>query len=187
MNFNFETILPASELGKRIAKIAKVGESLQLEIHEVAVQTLAHIAAHGDYVLSLRLLNALPSGQRRQALAAWFRNFSGNQFSATLDKDTGSWVGKLAKGWTVEAFDMDGAERTSYGDFLPEKGYTTFTMESFLALIKRRANEDGLNPNGTPKVEPQVREFCADLYARMAAPKAKANVIPLAALIVDNS
>lgn len=186
MKFDLSTILPAQEITKRIAKIAKVGVSLQAEIHEIAVQTLGHVAAHGDYTLAVRLVNSLPSGQRRQALCAWYRNFSGNQLSFTYDKDAQSFSAKLVKGWAAEPFDMDGAVATSYGDFLPEKGYATLTLDGFTAMLKRKANEDGLNPNGTPKVEPRVREICATLYARLHNAKAEqAEVVPLAALIVE--
>lgn len=187
MKFDLSTILPAAEIGKRITKIGKVGNALQAEIHEIAVQTLGHIAAHGDYTLAVRLFDALPSGQRRQALAAWYRNFSGKQATFTYDKTSGGFVGKLVKGWNPDLFDMDGAVATTFGDFLPEKGYSTFTMPAFAAFLKRKANEDGLNGNGTPKVEPAVRELCATLYARLQKPKQAADVIPLAALVRDDA
>jgi hypothetical protein len=187
MKFDLSTILSSEEITKRIAKIAKVGHALQTEIHEIAVQTLAHVAAHGDYTLATRLFGGLPSGQRRQALAAWYRHFSGQQVSFTYDKQSDTWKGKLSKGWSADAFLLDEAVATSYGDFLPEKGYSTLTMGAFIQFLKRKANEDGMNPNGTPKVEPQVRELCASLYARMQRPAAKIESIPLAALLVNEA
>lgn len=187
MKFDLSQLLPAADVGKRIAKIAKVGSALQAEIHEIAVQTLGHIAAYGDYTLAIRLLDGLPSGQRRQALAAWYRYFSGEQASFVFDKNSNGWNCKLVKKWNAEAFRMDEAVETTYGDFLPEKGYSTFTMPAFAAFLKRKANEDGLNPDGTPKVDNRVRETCAALYARLQAPKQQVEVLPLAALLVNNA
>ena len=100
MKFDLSTLLSAADLGKRIAKIAKVGASLQAEIHEIAVQTLGHIAAHGDTTLFTRLLDSLPNGQRVKALAFWGGHFSGGNLTATYEKDAG-WSVKLKKGWTA--------------------------------------------------------------------------------------
>lgn len=184
--FDFSQMIPVSDLNKRIAKIGKVAVSLQAEIHEIAVQCLGHVAAHGDTTLLVRLEQALPSGQRRQAIAAWARHFSDNQLSLSYDKNTDTWKASLVKGWDGSKFRMDEAAETSFGDFLPEKGYATFDMQAFVNFLKRKANEDNLNPNGTPKVDPQVRELCASLFARLQRPKQNVEVLPLAALLSDN-
>ena len=186
MKFDFSTLMSAADIGKRIAKIAKVGNSLQAEIHEIAVQTLGHIAAHGDTTLFTRLLDGLPNGQRVKALAFWGNHFSGKQVTASYEKDAG-WTTKLVKGWSADKFDLDGAVATTFADLVPEKGYNTLTMPALAAYFKRQANNDGLNPDGSVKVEPAVRDLCASLYARMAATKKAAEVVPLAALIVDQA
>jgi hypothetical protein len=184
MKFDFSTLMDAAEIGKRISKIARVGASLQAEIHQIAVQTLGHIAAHGDYTLAVRLLDALPNGQRVKALAFWFGRFSGNQATFSFDKEQG-WQGNLKKGWVSEAFDLDGAVETTFADLVPEKGYNTLTLDGLRAYFRRQANNDDLNPNGTPKVDPKVRDLCAALYAQMAKPKQTVEPVPLAALLAE--
>lgn len=159
------TILDPKTCGRKIDRIAKVGRSLQTEIHSVGVSVLSHIREHGDYTLAIRLMNALPNGQRVNSLGFWFGYFSNGVFKVTYNKDTASWSGKL-KG-DREQIDVDGAAATSYADLTPEKKYTTFTAAAFASFLKRKANEDGLNPDGTPKVSPQLREYLATLYVQV--------------------
>jgi hypothetical protein len=159
------TILDPKTCGRKIDRIAKVGRALQTEIHSVAVSTLAHIREHGDYTLAIRLLNAMPNGQRVNALGFWYGHFSDGVFKVSFDKDSASWVGKL-KG-DRDQIDVEGAANTSYADLVPEKKYTTFTVEAFASMLKRKANEDGLNPDGTPKVDPKLRGVLADLYVKV--------------------
>jgi hypothetical protein len=185
MKFDLSTLMNAADIGKRISKIARVGSSLQAEIHEIAVQTLGHIAAHGDYTLAVRLLDALPNGQRVKALAFWFNRFSGNAVTFSFDKDSG-WQGKLKPKWNQETFDLDGAVKTTFADLVPEKGYNTLTMDRFRAYLRRQANNKDLNPDGSPKVDRKVQDLCAGIYAQLAKkPQENAEVVPLAALIAE--
>jgi hypothetical protein len=157
------TILDQTACGKKIDRIRKIGAALQTEIHIVACSTLAHIRDHGDYTLATRLLDALPNGQRVKALAHWYGNFSGGAATFAFDKSAG-WSCKLAKVRTPEMFDLDAAYATSFADLVAEKGYTTLTLAQAVQYLKRKANEDGLNPDGTPKVSPEARELFATLY-----------------------
>lgn len=188
MKFDYSTLIDSEKLTKQIARIAKVGKALQAEIHSVAVQTLGHIAAHGDTTLFIRLLNALPNGQRVKALAFWGNHFSGKQVTATFDKEAGAWNAKLVKGWSPEPFDMDGAVATSFADLTAEKGYSTLTMPAFLAMLKRTADKTGQNPDGTPKVEAKVRAICASLFAELSekTKKPEEAPLPLAALLAQS-
>lgn len=161
--FNF---LDKAAIGKRIARIKRTGQALQKEIHIVAVNTLAHIRDHGDYTLAINLLDALPNGQRVKALANWYRHFSGGAVTFNFSPDGEGWTGKLAKKRDESMFDVEGAISTTYGDLMPEKGYSTLTLAGVLAMLKRKANEDGLNKDGSPKVEPAARELLADLFVR---------------------
>lgn len=162
-NFQF---LDKAAIGKRIDRIARTGQALQKEIHLVAVNTLAHIRDHGDYTLAIRLLDSLPNGQRVKALANWYRHFSGGAVTFNFAPEGEGWSGKLAKKWEADQFDVDAAITTTYGDLMPEKGYSTLTLAGVIAMLKRKANEDGLNKDGSPKVEPAARELLADLYVK---------------------
>ncbi len=163
------TILDQTTCGKKIDRIRKIGSALQNEIHTVAVSTLAHLRDHGDYTLATRLLDALPNGQRVKALAHWYGHFSGGAASFSFDKNAG-WSCKLAKVRSPEMFDVDGAYAVSFADLVAEKGYTTLTLAQAIQYLKRKANEDGLNPDGTPKVSPEARELYAQLYVAAITP-----------------
>lgn len=159
------TVLSQSEIAKRITRIKSVGARLQNEVHVVAVSCLAHARDHGDITLSVRLLDAMPNGQRVKALAYWFRKFSGEQLSFSFKPDTG-WSAKLVKGWKPELYDVDGAYAVTFADLTAEKGYDTLSVKAVLSYLKRKADEDGLHPNGEAKVSPEAREFCAALFVQ---------------------
>lgn len=191
MNFDLSSIIPSAEVAKRIAKIAKVGASLQAEIHEIAVQTLAHIAAHGDTTLAIRLLNGLPNGQRVKALGFWYGEMSGGKATFSYDKVAATWQCRLAKDRAEDGsdFDLDRAVSVTFADLTAEKSPSTFNGRSLLSFMKRKANEDGLNNDGTPKVTPFVREYCTRMYAQLEEilkQQGKAEpVVALATLIRD--
>lgn len=163
---NTFNILDPAACGKKIDRIARVGKALQNDIHVVAVSTLAHIRDHGDFTLAIRLLNALPNGQRVKALGNWYSVLSGGAAKFSYDNVNGSWTCKLAKDRNPEQFNIEKAMEVSYADLVPEKGYKTLTFAGFTAMLKRKANEDGLNADGSPKVTPELRSVCADLYTR---------------------
>ena len=157
------TILDQATCASKIARIARVGKIFQREVHMVAVSTLAHIRDHGDPRLALRLIEAMPNGQRVKALAYWYGHFSGHGVSFAFDKANG-WTAKMAKKWSAETFDVEGAYETSFADLTAEKGYSTMTVQQLVTMLQRKADEDGLHPNGAPKVEPAARELALNLF-----------------------
>jgi hypothetical protein len=167
------TILDQAACGKKIDRIRKIGKALQNEIHVVAVSTLSHIRDHGDYTLAVRLLDALPNGQRVKALAHWYGHFSSGAATFSFDK-SGGWGAKLLKARTPEMFDIEGAIETSFADLVEEKGYSTLNVAQVVAYLKRKANENGVNPDGTPKVAPEAREMLATLWVEASKLQAAA-------------
>lgn len=157
------TIISQAECAKKIGKIKRIGATLQREIHLVAVSTLAHIRDHGDYTLAVQLLDALPNGQRVKALAHWYGHFSNSAATFSFDKN-GGWMCKLLKARTPEMFDIDGAFATSFADLVAEKGYTSLNLAQVAKWLQRKANDDGKNPDGTPRVTEEAREVLAALY-----------------------
>lgn len=159
------TILSQAECGKRIKRLKSLTARVQNEIHIVAVSTLAHIRDHGDYTLTVQLLDALPNGQRVKALAHWFGHFSNGAATFSYDKN-GGWGCKLMKARTPEMFDVEGAFKTSFADLVEEKGYSTLDIKGVIAYLKRKANDDGKNPDGTEKVAEDARTLLAQLFVQ---------------------
>ena len=183
--FNF--VLSPAICAKKIAKIAKVGSALQAEIHSVGVSVLDHIREHGDYTLATRLLGALPNGQRVKALAAWFREFSGGAAVFSYDASNQCWKCKLDPNRTDEQFRIEEANRVSFADLNPEKGYSTLTLKGFMGYLKRKANEDGTNPDGSVKVEPAVREAAALFYGNLKSAMGGVKTPALDDLVADEA
>jgi len=159
----FNIIGDQTELATRISALAGNATKVQNEIHLLAVSTLDHIRQHGDFTLALRLFNALPNGQRVKGLAVWYRHFSNKALSFNYDKKAG-WGCKIAKGWSADDFNIEGAIKTSYGDLTNERNPTTMSIEQVLRMLKRTANKTGNNADGSPLVDPKARDLCAKLY-----------------------
>lgn len=176
------TILDRDACKRAIAGIRRVAGKVQERIHLVAVSTLAHIRDHGDTTLATSLLDALPNGQRREALAFWYSRFSNGKATMRLDKQSGSWVCKLDKNRKPEDFDVEGAAKISFADLTKEKKPgQTFTAEQLVKWLKQKANEDGKFDDGTPKVEEAARDLASKLVALIEQPEVKKPQLRVAA------
>ena len=150
-------LLDAQGIATGIAGIASSGKALQETIHAVAVSCLAHVRDHGDTTLAVRLLSVLPSGQRRNALAAWFKEYSTGKMNLFADKH-GVWSCKL-KDRTPEDFRVDDAMDTDYGDMSPEAKVRDkpMTLEDLVKVVaKFTKNDKTLKDGHTPVVGPEL-------------------------------
>lgn len=163
------TILSQAGCRKTIAKIKSRSSKVQADIHVVAVSALTYVRDHGDTTIGSGLLEALPNGVRVNALAYWFGHFSGGKARYAFNKNTSKWDCKLPKERTVEDFDIDGAENTTFADLTVEKEPTTLTLDALVKYVERKANEEGTYDNGEPKVAADAREFAARVVAMRRA------------------
>lgn len=150
-------LLDAQGIASRIASIAGSSTELQQSIHETAVSCLAHVRDHGDTTLAVRLLSVLPSGQRRNALAAWFKEYSTGKMNLFADKH-GVWSCKL-KDRVPEDFRVDDAADTNYGDMTPEAKVRDKPMDLqdlVKAIAKFTKNDKTLKDGHTPVVGPDL-------------------------------
>lgn len=171
------TILDKVQCTRSIRSIVRVAGAVQAKIHIVAVSALAHIRDHRDTTVATSLLNALPKGQRVEALAYWFSHFSSDKLKLSKDKQ-GTWVANLAKlkDCMESDFRVEESSETSYADLTKEKTPgKTFTVEALVKMLKQKADEDGLNDDGSPKVEDAARDLAADILAHIdnARPRLK--------------
>lgn len=58
-----------------IQNINIAGKGLDDAVQSVGLDVLAHVEAHGEVSLAIKLLRALPKGARAKALADWFMRF----------------------------------------------------------------------------------------------------------------
>jgi hypothetical protein len=85
----------------------------QDELHKLACEILAHMAAHGDVSLGAKLVDKVTTSAnthflklRAEALKGWFFQMSGKQ----IIKRQGVWA--LKRGWNREAFRLTEARTT---------------------------------------------------------------------------
>jgi hypothetical protein len=170
-------IMTQAECMRQIPRLGRLAAGLQQRIHVVAVSALAHIRDHRDTTIATRLLDALPRGQRVEALAFWFNHFSSGKL--TLKRGDNGWTATLAKAKDCmeSDFQVDEASAVSYADLTKEaKAGKPFTVEQLVKKLKAWADEDGTNEDGSPKVEDSARDLASNLLAMIedARPRLKA-------------
>lgn len=161
-------ILTTAECSQAIGRISAAGKVLQARVHTVAVSTLAHIRDHGDTTLAARLLDALPNGQRVNALAFWFGHYSNGKAKFSKDK-AGAWKCNLSGERTQADFDIEGADATCFADLTKEKAVETMTLAALEKLLTKIAdNGDSFHPGTTiPKYDRKVVIMASRLVASL--------------------
>ena len=121
----------AKAIDKAIASISTRGKSLQRDIHIAAVSCLNHADKHGDITLAQKLIDAIPTLARKNALRDWFIAFGKFGYD---EKSKLMTYNKKGATLLQEAMDMP------FWDFQPEKAYVPFDIKAQLENILKRAN-----------------------------------------------
>lgn len=158
-------LLTQTDVMVKIDALGVAAKALQADIHLCAVSTLDHVRAHGDHRGVTALLNALPNGQRVKGLAAWYRAMSSGKLTLKVDKETKQWACDLSKDRVDADFKMEEAETTDFGAYTAEREPVTMTLASFIKRVETIANNDEMNADGSPKVEPEARILAAETVA----------------------
>jgi len=162
------TLLDEAGIDAAIVTIRGSSKELQTIIHGCAVSVLAHISVHGDTRQAVRLLTALPSGQRREALAFWFNKFSGKTLSISNSKDSG-WNAKLKGGRLESDFDIEGAMATDYGDLMSEPKIKALELKNLVAAITKFTSNSKKLEDGSPQVPATVVAAAQKALAALTA------------------
>lgn len=159
-------IIAKDSIMSRISSVAASARTLESDIHQLAYSTLDHIRDSGDYRGAVALLNALPKGQRVQALAAWYRHFSNGKITLRQDASK-TWICAL-KDRTETDFDMEGAEGTTYADLTNEAAPKQLDVAAFVKRLEAvSTNDSTITVDGVekPKVTPATRSLAAQVVA----------------------
>lgn len=166
-------ILSVSAIGEVLDKIATTAKALQSQIHQCAVSALSHTFENGDYRSVTRLLNALPNGQRVQALAVWFAAMSDNMLE--IKKANGAFSVSLVSGWKDKLGDraetlLEVAMEQDYGSFTKESKPQAMTLEKLVKWLesKATANEDEVEPAAKVVAARLVADYKAQIVAKVA-------------------
>jgi hypothetical protein len=147
--------MDAAGIDTAIVKIRGNSQELQALIHTCAVSLLAHISVHGDTRQVVKLMTALPTAQRRETLALWFKTYSSGKLKLSLSKDAG-WVAKLDPNRMESDFKIEAAAAMEYGDLVKEPVAKKPTdLKALIAAITKFTKSDLLE-DGTPKNPPEI-------------------------------
>lgn len=148
-------LMDAAGIDSAIVKIRGNSQELQALIHGTAVSVLAHIRDHGDTRQVIKLMTALPTAQRRETLALWFKTYSNGKLKITLSKDAG-WVAKLDSNRMESDFDIEAAADMEYGDLVPEPKAKQSELKNLIAAIAKYTKSDLMKDGKTPKNPPEI-------------------------------
>lgn len=125
-------ITDAAALNKAIDSIESRGKKLQDDMHVAALSCLQYAEQHGDVTLMQRLIVALPSSTRKNALLAWASDFG--KFAVSED---GKSVVYNKHGKT----DLATATAKPFWDYVPEQPFKPFDIAAELAKLVKRAEK----------------------------------------------
>jgi len=131
-------ILNQADTLKLIASIDKRGKKLDSDIHQAALSSIAHHAAHGDVTLVNRLIVALPKAARRNALMAWVEHF-GAGLAPNVEKETRAEAPFVHVKGSKKVFDEAAADAKPFWEFKPEPEYVQFDLAKALAMLLKKA------------------------------------------------
>lgn len=141
----------AKQIELAIKSIQARGSKLAKDIHITAVSCLAHIEKHGDITLLNRLIMALPSGWRSNAVKAWAEEFG----KVNYDNKSKAFVYDKAKKSNIE-----GAISISPEEFKPEPEYKPMDLLAEIAKLIKKAEErvNSENDNVPAELLSKLRE-----------------------------
>lgn len=128
----FKMLEGAKAIDTAIKSISTRGKTLERDIHVAAVSSLNHAELHGDITLAQKLVDAVPTMARKNALRDWF--LAHGKFSYDVENKTLTFN---KKGVTLlqEAID------TPFWAFKPEPEYTPFDINAAVAHLLKRAEK----------------------------------------------
>lgn len=122
----------AEAINTLIQSIAKRGKAMDKDIHIAAVSSLVHADKHGDITLANKLIDALPSSSRKNALRDWYIAFGKFRYNDEAKK----------LGYNGDAVTQtDTAIATPFWEFKPEAEYVPFNAEQFLDQAMKRVSK----------------------------------------------
>lgn len=125
-------MLDEKAIATTIASIAKRGKTLERDIHIAAVSTLNHADKCGDTTLAQRLVCAVPSLARKNALRDWFVAMGKFKY----DVETKTLRHDKAKTTNLEL-----AIATPFWEFKQEAAYVPFDMQAAIISLVKRADK----------------------------------------------
>lgn len=120
---------------KAIKSVCNRAKTLQDDIQQVAIATLAHTVEHGDWTLSVELVDGLSqsNGVKKAKLVQYFEAMMGASFGrdANIDRN----VFEYDEGKNASTIDLDIAKAVKWYDFKVEGKDTSKTLEEIMRYV----------------------------------------------------
>lgn len=171
MSISSKALSTVEGIRKGIKSVCNRAVSVQSDIQRVAYATLAHTAEHGDWTLSVELIDGLSkvNGVRKQSLTNWFEAFMG----ATVEKDNeGKTVFIYDDGRNHASIMLEQAQAVNWYDFKKAPVDNTKDFEQLAAAFLNAANKS----LKTGKVSHDEYELAVNFFKAVEANKGELEV-----------
>lgn len=138
----FKMLDGAKAIDTAIKSINTRGKSLQRDIHVAAVSCLNHADKHGDVTLAQKLVDAVPTLARKNALRDWFIAHGKFSYDATEKVLTFN-----KKGTTQ----LEQAIAMPFWEFKQEAAYVPFDIQAAILTLVKRAEKAVNNGDNVDK------------------------------------
>lgn len=128
----FKMLDGAKAIDTAIKSINTRGKSLQRDIHVAAVSCLNHADKHGDVTLAQKLVDAVPTLARKNALRDWFIAHGKFSYDATEKVLT------FNKKATTQ---LEQAIAVPFWEFKQEAAYVPFDIQAAILTLVKRAEK----------------------------------------------
>lgn len=141
-------IIGTDAINAAIKSIKTRGAKLDKDIQRAALSTMNHHSEHGDVTLINRLIDAMPSGSRVNALRAFIETFG----AVSYDEENKRFIHKRGAKARV-----DEAAKVMWTDFKPETAYVPITdPHKLVKQLLKRMQDDQAKVGEASKVTPEL-------------------------------
>lgn len=144
-------------INRNIRNVARSGAAFNTLVQNTGLLILAHVAEHGDANPAMRLVQAMPSSNRRNMVINWFKAFSPIRLTITKDVTKDKCGLRKVGDKDYTPFNVDGATANAWyelevpgqGEILPD---TLLEVDdNIISLAKRleKKLEEGLIAEGS--------------------------------------
>jgi len=171
MTIQAKNLTNVDAIRKAIKSVTGRGASLQADIQTIAIACLDHTVKHGDWTLSVELIEGVSAsnGMKKSALIGWHEAFMQARYEENADGGMGF---SYDEGKSAETILVDMAKAVNWFDFKKAPVKHVYDLPHLMSTVEKELNKkDSLVPG---VVKEEIASFLNSIAARIAEAEAEA-------------
>ena len=173
MAIQAKNLTTVDAIRKAIKSVTGRAASLQADIQVIAIACLDHTIKHGDWTLSVELIEGVSAsnGMKKSALINWHEAFMQARYEENADGGLGF---SYDEGKDASTILLDMAKAVNWFDFKKPPTKHTYDLPHLMETVEKELNKkDSLVPG---VIKEEIANFLNSLAARIAEAEAEAEV-----------